>query len=169
MAALPLNRYAFHTTWSLAAPPGPVFDALVDLARYPDWWPDVRSVTKVDDDTAALVCRSSLPLALRLRMTRLEEDRAAGRVAVRLTGDLDGTLTGQVERSGADGSDGTVLDIRQHVVVDKTVLRVLSPVAHPIFRMNHGLMMRRGLRACAGWSRSPEPGSRSRRLTPTNR
>ncbi|WP_253865618.1 SRPBCC family protein [Prauserella halophila] len=139
---MPLNRYLFRTTWLVPSPSDAVFAALVDLAGYPDWWPDVRSVTKVDDDTAELVCCASLPLALRLRMTRVEENASAGRVAVALSGDLEGTLTGQL----VPGGSRTRLDIRQQVVARKPVLRSLSPVAHPVFRLNHALMMRRGLR-----------------------
>lgn len=139
---MPLNRYQFRTTWLVPSSSGAVFAALVDLAGYPVWWPDVRSVTKVDDDTAELVCRATLPMALRLRMTRVEENEPAGRVAVALSGDLEGTLTGRL----AAGGRGTLLEIRQQVVARKPVLRALSPVAHPAFRLNHALMMRRGLR-----------------------
>lgn len=140
---MPPNRYEFRTTWLVPSPPDAVFAALVDLAGYPDWWSDVRSVTKVDDDTAELVCRASLPFVLRLRMTRVEENEPAGRVAVALSGDLEGTLTGVLLRRGRRS---TRLDIRQRVVARKPVLRALSPVAHPVFRFNHALMMRRGLR-----------------------
>lgn len=139
---MPLTRYRFHSSWTLGAPARAVFATLVDLAAYPEWWPDVRSVTRVDDDTAEVVCRSSLPFALTLRMTRLEENEAAGRLAVALSGDLEGSLTGRVRPNG----DGTRLDITQHVEAGKPLLRALSPVAHPVFRANHAVMMRRGLR-----------------------
>ncbi|KMS88824.1 SRPBCC family protein [Prauserella rugosa] len=150
---MPLNSYQFRTTWSLPSPADAVFAALVDLARYPEWWPDIRSVTQVDDDTAELVCRASLPFALRLRMTRVEENRPGGRVAVALSGDLEGMLSGRLEpRPG-----GTRLAIRQRVVAHKPVLRRLSPVAHPVFRINHALMMRRGLRGLRTHLTRPEP------------
>ncbi|WP_110339764.1 SRPBCC family protein [Prauserella flavalba] len=139
---MPLTRYRFRTDWTIRAPAPTVFATLVDLGSYPAWWPDVRSVTRVDDDTAELVCRASLPFALRLRLTRVEEDERAGRLGVALAGDLEGSLTGLVR---ADGG-GTRLEIAQHVVVHKTLLRTLSPFAHPVFRVNHAAMMRRGLR-----------------------
>ena len=139
---MPLIRYRFRSTWLLPAPSDAVFAALVDLADYPAWWPDVRSVSRVDDDTAELVCRASLPFALRLRMRRVEENRPAGRLEVLLSGDLEGTLSGRLTREGR----GTVLDIRQQVVAHKPLLRTFSPVAHPVFRLNHAAMMRRGRR-----------------------
>ena len=135
-----LNSYRFRDTWLIAAPVPAVFDAVVDLAGYPRWWPDVRTVTQIDDDTAELVCRSTLPYRLVLRMRRSEQDAPAGRLRVQLAGDLEGSLAALVIRH----SSGTKLDITQHVVATKPLLRRLSPVARPLFRANHALMMRRG-------------------------
>ncbi|GAB3903320.1 hypothetical protein GCM10029964_095080 [Kibdelosporangium lantanae] len=39
---------------------------------------------------------------------------------------------------------GVRLEISQDVVVNKWLLRTLSPVARPVFRANHAVMMRRG-------------------------
>lgn len=139
---MPLTRYRFRTSWVIAAPKRDVFAALVDLATYRDWWPDVRAVSQVDDDTARIVCRAALPFSLELCLRRVEEDEPAGRVRVALSGDLVGSLAGRLAPKGP----GTRLDIVQHVVANKPLLRALSPVAHPIFRANHALMMRRGLR-----------------------
>ncbi|SFQ67772.1 Polyketide cyclase / dehydrase and lipid transport [Amycolatopsis arida] len=136
--------YRFHVVWSIDAPVPRVADALTDLAGYPSWWPDVRAVCRVDDDTAEVRCRSALPYELRLWLRRVEQrverDHRRGRLRVALTGDLEGfvgcVLTG---RPG-----GTRLDIVQQVVVRKPVLRWLSPLARPLFRANHAVMMRRG-------------------------
>jgi len=132
--------YRFHTTWQLHASPDRVFGALVDIATYPDWWPDVRSVRKIDDDTAEIVCRSSLPYRLTLRMRRDLQDERSGTLRVNLSGDLAGWLTGQVTAA----QDATRLDIIQLVDARKPLLRLLSPVARPLFRINHALMMHRG-------------------------
>lgn len=137
-----LNDYRFRHTWFLPAPARAVFDAVVDLENYPRWWPDVREVRKVDDDTAELVCRATLPFRLVLRMRRAEQDETTGRLRVWLAGDLDGSLAAKV----TGGPVGTRLDITQEVVAAKPLLRKLSPVARPVFRFNHELMMRRGRR-----------------------
>ncbi|NIJ11522.1 hypothetical protein FHU38_001866 [Saccharomonospora amisosensis] len=158
-----LTSYLFRATWTINASPDAVFAAVVDVASYPRWWPDVRSVRPCDDDsgandsgandngandsggadtdTALLVCRSTLPLPITVRMRRVEQNRPAGRVAVALTGDLEGILTGLVL-----AEDGTRLEITQRVVVRTRLLRSLSLVAHPLLRVNHAMMMRRGLR-----------------------
>jgi uncharacterized protein YndB with AHSA1/START domain len=136
------GRYRFHSTWLLAAAPETVFDAVVDLAKYPEWWADVRSVEQIDEDTAELVCRSVLPYSLVLRMRRAVQDERSGRLRVDLSGDLEGVLAGSL--CEVDG--GTKLEIVQEVVAHKALIQRLDLVARPVFRANHALMMRRGRR-----------------------
>lgn len=137
------GRYRFSSTWLLpGTAPARVFGAVTDLAGYPRWWSDVRTVRRVDDDTAELVCRSRLPFRLVVRMHRDHQDERAGLLRVRLSGDLDGVLAGAVRAAGA----GTLLEITQDVQARKELLRRLDAVARPLFRANHALMMRRGHR-----------------------
>lgn len=133
-------RYRFRNIWLLEAAPSTVFEAVIDLAAYPNWWSNVRSVSRIDEETAELICRSALPYRLVLRMRRAEQDELAGRLRVDLTGDLEGSLAGFITDSGW----GTRLEITQEVVARKPLLRRLDPVARPVFRVNHALMMRRG-------------------------
>ena len=137
-----LNSYRFRDTWVIPAPMPAVFCAVVDLASYPQWWPDVRSVTKIDENTAEIVCQATLPYRLVVRMRRTEENEPAGRLAVDLDGDLRGSLAARVRTH----LNGTTLDIHQDVVATKQLLRSLAPVARPLFQVNHALMMRRGQR-----------------------
>lgn len=144
-----LNDYRFRDVWSLAAAARPVFDALVDLPSWPHWWPDVRAVHRVDDDTAELTCRAVLPYALTFRVHRAEQNADAGLLRVDLTGDLDGYCVGVVERH----ADGSRLAIDQRVVVTKRALRAFAPVARPLFHANHAVMMWRGQRGLRGYLR----------------
>jgi hypothetical protein len=137
------NDYRFRSLWSVRTTTGRVFDALVDLAGYPDWWPDIRDVTQVDDDTAEVTCRSVLPYSLRFRLHRAVEDEPGGRVRVDMTGDLEGYVQGVVVEHRTAGA---LLAITQRVVVTKPLLRALAPVGRPVFRANHALMMWRGQR-----------------------
>ena len=66
----------------------------------------------------------------------------AGRLRVKLSGDLEGFLAGLVLGSGEE----TRLEITQEVVARKPLLRRLDPFARPLFRANHAMMMRRGRR-----------------------
>lgn len=140
---MPLNDYSFRSLWSVRAATARVFDTLVDVANYPAWWPDIRAVTRVDDDTAEVTCRALLPYALTFRLHRAVEDAAAGRMRVDMTGDLEGYVQGEV---AAHQDAGALLAISQRVVVTKPLLRALSPVARPVFRANHAVMMWRGQR-----------------------
>jgi polyketide cyclase/dehydrase/lipid transport protein len=137
-----MNEYRFRTVWALEVAKAKLFDAVVDLASYPRWWPDVRSVSQVDDDTAEFTCRALLPYALTFRLHREEQDADAGRLRVNMTGDLEGYVQGIV----AAGPSLAQLEISQEVVVNKKLLRRLAPVARPLFRANHAAMMWRGHR-----------------------
>lgn len=137
------NDYRFRSLWSVPAAPGRVFATLVDLAGYPDWWPDIRAVRRVDEDTAEVTCRSVLPYVLTFRLHRAVEDEPAGHMRVDMSGDLEGYVQGHV---AAHRSAGALLAITQRVVVRKPLLRALAPVGRPVFRANHALMMWRGQR-----------------------
>lgn len=139
---VPSSPYRFRNHWLLSAPAEAVFAALTDLGSYPAWWTDVRDVRRVDEDTAELVCRAALPYRLVFRLTRAEQNERAGRLRVRLAGDLEG-YCGCLVTSAVGG---TRLDITQQVVPNKGLLRRLDRVARPAFRTNHALMMRRGAR-----------------------
>jgi hypothetical protein len=140
---VPLNDYRFRSLWSVRATTARVFDALVDLASYPAWWPDIRAVQQIDDDTAEVTCRSVLPYVLIFRLHRAVQDSDRGRMRVDMTGDLEGYVQGVVTQRQPDGA---LLAISQRVVVTKPLLRVLAPVGRPLFRANHALMMWRGQR-----------------------
>jgi hypothetical protein len=148
-----LNEYRFRNVWSLEVAAARLFGALVDLASYPAWWPDIRSVSRVDDDTAELTCRAVLPYDLVFRLHRAVQDERAGRLRVDMTGDLEGYVQGIVaEHEPAV----TQLEISQRVVVNKKLLRLLTPIARPLFRANHAAMMRRGHRGLRAYL-TPQP------------
>jgi hypothetical protein len=117
-----------------------LFDVLSDIASYPEWWRQVRSVERIDDDTASVVCRSVLPYDLRLRAARAREDRDVGALEVRLTGDLDGWSRWTLRPDGRR----TALVYEQEVVVHSRLLHWLGLVGRPLLRLNHAWMMRSG-------------------------
>jgi Polyketide cyclase / dehydrase and lipid transport len=138
-----LNEYRFRNVWALEVAAARLFGALTDLANYPRWWPDIRAVCKVDDDTAEFTCRALLPYDLVFRLHRDEQDERTGRLRVNMTGDLEGYVQGIV---AADHPTTAHLEISQEVVVNKKLLRRLAPIARPLFRANHAVMMWRGHR-----------------------
>jgi Polyketide cyclase / dehydrase and lipid transport len=145
-----LSRYRFRSAWHVYLAADPLFDVLSDISSYPSWWRQVRSVERIDDDTAAVVCRSALPYELRLRAQRACEDRTAGRLEVRLGGDLDGWSRWTLRPEGS----GTTLVYDQEVVVHSRLLRGVGLVARPLLRANHAWMMRCGRVGLEHWVRS---------------
>lgn len=132
--------YVFTTQWHVSAPPRAVFEALRDVERYPQWWPQVVAVRRVDDTSGELRCRSLLPYDLVFVLHHEIEDAATGVLRARLDGDLAGTSQWTVR---ADGT-GTVAVFDEEVDVRKRLVRAAGPVVRPALRFNHDLMMRAG-------------------------
>ena len=142
MAPVSLNRYRFRNVWHVCAPPAVVYDVLSDIANYPLWWPEVRSATKIDEESGVLRCRSDLPFDLVVQVRHSIANQQAGLLRAQLTGDLEGFASWEI--TGRDGGTDLVFD--QEVVVNKALLRRLVLIAKPFFRGNHDLMMRGGLK-----------------------
>ncbi|OIK05384.1 SRPBCC family protein [Streptomyces monashensis] len=136
------NRYRFRTLWSLPAAPTAVYAVLERPEDYPRWWPQVRTVTLLDDRTGVFTIRSVLPYAMNVTARETRRDPVAGVLEIAMSGDLDGWARWTLS---ADGS-GTLARYEQVVSVNKPLLRVLAVPGRPVFRLNHRLMMRAGRR-----------------------
>lgn len=128
------RRYAFSDTWIVDAPPARVQAVLVDLERYPEWWPQVVAVASLGADDARVLCRSVLPYVLDLELHAVR--REPGRLEVRIRGDLEGTAAWRL----TELASGTRLDFAQEVTVGGW-LAAVSPVVRPLLRWNHARMM----------------------------
>lgn len=137
-----LNHYRFHSEWMVDADRGTTYEALRDLVSYALWWPEVKSVVPLDSTRAAVVITGLLPYRLQLVLEQQSADAGAGTLKASLAGDLQGWSSWQVEENGT----GCRLLYDQEVLVNKRLLRLLAPVARPVFRLNHALMMLRGER-----------------------
>lgn len=136
------SRYVFRSRWRLDAPPGAVYEALRDVASYPDWWPQVRDIWQLADGAARLRCRSVLPYDLVFEIHREIEDPDGRVLQARQVGDLEGTSRWTVGTNGA----GTVALFDQEVVVRKSLIRRVGLLARPILMADHDVMMREGER-----------------------
>ena len=130
-----MNGFRFERAWGVAAPPDRVREVLLDLEHYSEWWPQVVAVAKIDDDTARVLCRSTLPYVLDLVLHA--EERGTALLRTRITGDLDGWSSFRVRPEGA----GTHLVYEQEVVVAHRGLRVAARALGPLLRWNHDRMM----------------------------
>ncbi|NYJ02510.1 hypothetical protein HNR19_003208 [Nocardioides thalensis] len=128
------TSYSFSASWVTPASMAEVASVVSDLERYPEWWPQVRAVAKIDDDTARVLCRAALPYTLDLVLHAVS--REAPVLEVALSGDLDGWVRWTL--SEADG--GTRTEFEQEVAA-RGALAAASYVARPLLRWNHDRMM----------------------------
>jgi len=84
--------FEFRESWTVAAPRDRVHALLIDLEHYPDWWPQVCAVAKVDDDHAWVLCRSRLPYTLDVLLTAVH--REPGLLETAIGGDLSARSAG---------------------------------------------------------------------------
>lgn len=148
------GSYRFRTVWRLPHPPEPVFDALADVERYPEWWSQIRSGRRIDATSGELTCRSLLPYDLTFVLHRDVEDRKALILRARMVGDLSGTSQWTVRAAGT-GSEA-VFD--EDVTVGRGLLRAAGRLVRPALVLNHDLMMRSGERGLRRFLRGREPG-----------
>ncbi|MFD8547953.1 SRPBCC family protein [Streptomyces sp. NPDC059649] len=142
-----LHRYRFRSVWLLDAPPAVVYAVLERAESYPQWWPQVREVTRLDDRTGTARFRSLLPYDLRVVAAERVRDPGAGVLEIAMHGDLAGWARWTVR----PGAGGTRAVFEQDVEVRKPLMRRVGLLARPLFRANHALMMRAGRRGLAGW------------------
>lgn len=100
--------FAFSHTWRVNAAPDVVFDVLADVDGYPRWWPQVKSVERIDESSGRAIVRSLLPYRLHLVMTREIEDRESGVLRVRLAEDLIGFAQFTVRGLGTPSALGSL-------------------------------------------------------------
>jgi Polyketide cyclase / dehydrase and lipid transport len=144
-ARVDFTHYVFRSEWRLPAPPEHVYAVLEDVGTYPAWWPEVKRMHRIDDETAEVTCRSVLPYELVFVTTQERRDPVGRVLQARMVGDLDGFSRWTI--TAVPGGTSAVFD--EEVVTTKSMLNRLAPVAWPAFRANHWLMMRHGRQGLA--------------------
>lgn len=140
--AIRLRSYTFRTTWRADASAFNAFTVLADIEGYPRWWPEIKEVRRVDETRVDVHIRAALPYSLHVRLHKEIEDRQTGILRTRLTGDLEGWSNWSIVALGT----GCILRFDEEVVTTKPIMNALAPVAGPLFRLNHSVMMRHGER-----------------------
>lgn len=129
--------FVFTEEWWLPAPPERVRDVLVDLERYPEWWPQIVAVASLGDDDARVLCRSVLPYTLDLVLHAVSRDLPVLEVEV------GGHLRGWVRWRLEPREDGSAMTLEQQVSVHGPV-GPLAGLLRPLARWNHHRMMAGG-------------------------
>ena len=141
-----MAEYRFLTTWLLEAPRERVWDAIYESERWPEWWHGVLEADKLeegDEDGVGqygrYVWKSKLPYKLEFhaRTTRVEKPHL-----------LEGTVEGELAGTGTwrlFEQDGTTAVLyRWEVRTTRAWMNLFTPVARPLFSVNHDFVMRNG-------------------------
>jgi uncharacterized protein YndB with AHSA1/START domain len=145
-------QYSFLTTWLLESPREPVWEAIHDQARWPQWWRGVEVAEELasgDDGRVGAVSRmvwkSLLPYRVEFEITTTRIERPH-----LLEADVIGELSG-VGRWSLYEQDGvTAVLYDWNVVTTKPWMNAVAPAARPIFEWNHNWVMKRGGEGIAG-------------------
>jgi uncharacterized protein YndB with AHSA1/START domain len=141
-----VTEFELVTTWTLAAPPIAVWDALVNPEQWPTWWRAVEKVELLEPGDASglhayrrFTWRTALPYRITFNMrTELIEPLAI------IEGRADGELNGTGRWTLAPAGDGTQVRYDWIVEVDKPWMRALAPLLRPVLTWNHNKVMEWG-------------------------
>jgi uncharacterized protein YndB with AHSA1/START domain len=139
--------YAFLTTWLLDSPRQPVWEAIREQERWPQWWRGVEEAEEVrsgpdggDVGTVArMVWKSLLPYRVEFEVTttRVEHPHLLEGHAV---GELDGVGRWRLyEQAGV-----TAVLYEWNVKTTKPWMNRMAPLLRPAFEWNHDWVMARG-------------------------
>ena len=138
-----MAKYRFVTIWDVTAPIESVWNEIYHSEFWPNWWKGVESVVELKqgdkdgiDSVRRYTWKSLLPykLTFDMRTVRVEPLSIIEAVA---TGELEGKGLWQfsVDRTG------TVARYDWEVETTKLWMNILSPLARPLFKWNHDVVM----------------------------
>jgi hypothetical protein len=141
--------YRFVTVWRLRAPIADVYDVIVDVESWPEWWPSVLSVERLADGgpngvgtevRTTFVGRLPYHLRFDLRVTTRERP-------TKLSGDATGELVGTGDWTLWEEAGLTAVRYVWAIRTTRPWMNLLAPLpfVDGIFRLNHHAVMRDGL------------------------
>lgn len=138
-----MPAYEFKTIWRIDAPADRVWDAIYHSEKWPEWWRGVEEVTelKKGDDLGVgsirrYIWKSLLPYRLKfdVETVRVEPMKVIEGIA---HGELRGRGIWQITTEGGL----TVARYDWQVDTAKQWMNALSPIARPLFKWNHDIVM----------------------------
>ena len=138
--------YELVTIWRIEAPIDEVCEAISDFHHWPKWWRGVEQVMELERGDAHGVgglfrytWKSLLPyrLTFDMRITRVKPLAA-----------IEGEASGELEGTGRwlfTADDGvTTIRYEWQVRTTKRWMNLAAPIARPLFRWNHDIVMQQG-------------------------
>jgi hypothetical protein len=142
------NAYHFEDRWYVPFGAEKIWDVLSRPEDYPRWWRGVYlSAEPLDKDRkrVAVVARGWLPYKLRFTIETLRTEKPR-LIEFRATGDF---VTDVSRWLVTPHGEGTSVTLEWNPIVEKPLVKILSPLLKPVFRWNHEWSMRRGERQIA--------------------
>lgn len=147
-------NFEYVSHWRLRSPPARVWAALTEVEAWSQWWPYVRQVQTLRRGDASglgalrrITWGSRLPYGFTLDVECTEAERER-RLRGRASGQLQGEGLWELTPAG-DG--GTRLRYTWRLELNTRWMRLLAPLAAPLFRWNHDSVMRAGERGLQRW------------------
>jgi hypothetical protein len=143
--------YSFVTLWRFRSPLAPVWDLIYRSEEWPAWWRGVERVEKIEPGDAEGVgalqrytWKSKLPyrLVFHMRLTRVEPLSF-------IEGEAVGELSGKGRWQLSEDGDVTSVRYDWNVETTKAWMNLLAPVARPVFKWNHDVVMNWGAEGLA--------------------
>ncbi len=146
------NKYHFEDHWDVPFPIDDVWEVLSRSWEFPLWWHGVYlSAVPLDNverpkvgARVAAVARGWLPYKLRFTVETTALDRP-NLIAFKATGDFETDESRWILRPQGTGA-GTHVILDWNPIVEKPLVKLLSPILKPVFRWNHNWTMVRGQR-----------------------
>lgn len=146
-----MSAYEFVTVWRVKAPVEVVWSEIYHSAAWPDWWKGVESVVRVregDERGVGSIHRytwkSKLPYRLSFEMEAVRVEPP-----VLLEGIAAGELSGRGLWQLTPENDETIARYDWKVETTKRWMNLLAPVARPVFKWNHDVVMSWGAEGLA--------------------
>ena len=142
-----MAEYAFLTTWLLDSPRQPVWEAIHDQERWPQWWRGVEEAEELSRPSegedvgtvSRMVWKSALPYRVEFEVETIRVERPTL---------LEGHATGELEGTGRwrfYEQDGvTAVLYEWNVATTRPWMNRMAPLLRPVFEWNHDWVMARG-------------------------
>jgi len=138
-----MKDYEFVTIWRVKAPIESVWNQIYHSLDWPTWWKGVEAVSEVqkgDESGVGSIHRytwkSKLPykLSFDMQTVRIQPPVLLEGIAM---GELQGRGLWQLSAEG----DETVVRYDWKVETTKQWMNLISPIARPLFKWNHNVVM----------------------------
>jgi hypothetical protein len=140
--------YCFAEEWVVEAPVSTVWDGMVHVEDWPQWWEGLEFSGSADKLPVGMAgkryrtrWKGSLPYGLDVHAV-IRESSAHASISADIHGDIEGVCTCRIEESQRGTRGFFSLDVR----TTNPVMSLLSPFLKGYFVENHNRLMAKGMR-----------------------